>query len=124
MSILEEIKNDSVGLSVLVSWLGEKGEPVPQETANRRAAICAPCPKNKPTSNFLEAAKSCIALAIKRQLEIKTDYDEQLFMCEVCGCKNSLKVHTPIEHIRSRTPDYQLEKFPTENCWIPKEIYA
>lgn len=133
MNVVEEIKNDMNGLSLIDDWLGDRGVPVAPILANFRAQRCIhgndgkPCPRNV-EPNWWDRVKSMIAETIRLELEIKnrlnmhTDEEESLNMCGACGCCMKLKVWTPIEHIKNHTSKEQLAKMPEHYCWIRKEL--
>ena len=50
-----DIKRAAQGTAVVLDWLGSGGNPVSQELAEQRAAICVACPKNQPGAWFTEA---------------------------------------------------------------------
>lgn len=113
-------------MNALVEWLGDGGVPVDHGLAERRAAICEQCPLNR-HGKWWETSVSAIADTIRRLLEFKNDRqifvsnEDQLFMCAACGCATRLKVHTPIEHIRTSMNVSQAKQLDPE-CWINKEI--
>lgn len=94
------------------------GQKVPQEEAERRAAICAACPKNIHadwcSGCFLT---SLTASAVGMVSGWKTSQDDKLQSCQVCGCRLSLKVHTPLEAMRYR----ELDGLWPEHCWARPE---
>lgn len=134
MKLLEELRKDATGLALLDDWLGAGGFPVEQSLAERRAATCIsgddwkPCPFNR-GGKWWEKAKDAIAAVIRLQLRFKTELtlhvacEDQLQMCQRCGCCLKLKVHVPIEHIRAHTPPETVEQYP-DFCWIRRELSA
>jgi hypothetical protein len=133
MSIVDEVKNDINGVLLLKDWLGDDMLRVNQERADRRSLACLQgnggeeCPHHK-AARWWEQAKSDIAETIRAQLEIKhrlkmaTPLDDALKMCRVCGCCMSLKIWTPIEHIRAHTPPGKVKQFPAGFCWQRQEL--
>lgn len=118
--------------SVLIDWLGEGGIPVSKDMAEHRASICIsgfdggkPCPRNR-SPKWWEFAKEPIAEAILGTLEAKNAMDlhvsveDDLHMCDVCGCCLPLKVWVPIHHVIKHSTEAQLAEFPA-HCWIKKE---
>lgn len=132
MSVIEHLKQDAVGLSVLTDWFGGGLHPVPKEIADRRAAICLhgdngqECPHLK-EPNWWDRNRGAIAFAIKEQLEAKsqlkleTDLDANPRMCAKCGCCMPLKAWTPIEYIAAHTPESVVKNMPAF-CWQRIEI--
>ncbi len=132
MNLFDELKNDVAGAKVLSDWLGSGGVPVSPDKAYSRALSCVtgdggdPCPHNR-APTWLDTAKGVIADEIRKQLEIKTrlkistPLDDKIFMCDICGCKLSLKVQVPIEHIAAHTSPDVKAKYPPY-CWQHKEL--
>jgi len=111
--------------AVLVEWLASGAEAVPLEVSDKRAAICAKCPVNEvgdwlrfftvPVSEAIRAA-----LNSRREMKLQTPYDDRLGVCTACDCPIKLKVHMPIERIRSKLKEDQKAHLHPD-CWIPKE---
>jgi len=122
-----------MNLLALKDWLGDEGKPVPTLHAAERAVICVsgnngkPCPMNCEPRWWERWIKEPIAQAIKEQLEVKHQMrigvivEDELNMCKACGCCLKLKVHTPIQYIKSHLTADQIAKMPTY-CWQRKEI--
>ncbi len=113
------------GVGVWLDWLGADGTPVNQALAEKRAAVCADCPKNDGgdwKQYFIGPAAAIIKkqLEIKHQLELKTSVDEKLTVCSACDCPLSLKVWTPFDIIMSKTSDDVWSKFDSR-CWLLSE---
>jgi hypothetical protein len=134
MSLIDSAKNFSDGVKTLKEWLGDGGKVVPQEKADSRALACTrgnggnPCPRNI-APRWWNVVKHESADAIKRHLALKhslkiyTPSDDSLHMCGDCGCCLSLKVHVPIEYIKSHTTPEQLAKYKEKPwCWQGKEL--
>jgi hypothetical protein len=124
--MINEIRNTVEGAAVLKDWLGEGGTPVSQELAERRATTCVCCNRNV-APRWWEKMMNRIAVAIRQQLsvkqkcEIKTSLDDDLHMCQICGCCLQLKVHVPVKHVADHTRPEMLDKMPSY-CWIRGEI--
>jgi hypothetical protein len=116
------------GIRTLDEWIDSGTPPVETQHAERRAAICAVCPKNGKgdlTSWFTKPAASTIAKHIERKngMKLSTPDDAKLNVCEVCLCPLQLKVHTPISFIRTHTsPEVLAELTKVPKCWIPAEF--
>jgi hypothetical protein len=126
------------GAGILLDWLGSGGKPVSNELANQRAEVCAnrgpdpdhpgqflKCPQNQAgewTKWFTVPAAAVIQRQIEKRHEMKleTAYDSTLGICAACSCPLKLKVHTPIEHIKSKMPEEQRAKLDNL-CWILAE---
>ena len=132
MNLLDEIRKTVDGAQTLKDWIGD-GVPVRQEHANGRAMACLagnnglPCPHNKAPKWWERFFKDPVAGFIRRQLEVKnrmkltTPHDESIHMCSICGCCLTLKVWTPIGHIKAHTPNHLLGQFPIY-CWQRREM--
>lgn len=98
-----------------------------KKEANRRAKICSNCPNNVDLEKSL-AIRARNKLANFFTPYRKTDYDDKLFDCGVCGCPNDQKVHYAEEVIREVTED-DASEFPASfrgvdnqnekyQCWV------
>lgn len=124
--MLDAIRHTATGFAIITEWLGAGGRPVPVIQAESRAATCAVCPKNI-TGKWLSRLKKEVADRIREHLAVKNGVglivsnEERLGFCEQCGCVNSLKVWTPIDHILHHTPQHTVLEYP-DRCWIRKEL--
>jgi len=115
-----KIGNQSIGLSEVISWgqamiqLGINGFAPPEE-AERRASICAVCPKNKAVQGCF-GCRGATAIMDKLRGSRRTKYDSRLEVCEACSCVIRSLVHFPDEAIDKSHSD-DLPYAPT--CWIP-----
>jgi hypothetical protein len=129
-AVAAKAKQVWAGLRTLGDWL-DSGEPaVAQELSNSRGSVCVECPKNG-KGDFTTWFAAPAAAAIKRQVEkleqrkLATTSDEKLGACEACLCPMRLKVHVPIEFIKSHTTDATLDKLRQgKDCWVVKELAA
>lgn len=133
MSILSEIRNDMTGAAILADWLGN-GEPVHPLVAEARAQRCTRanggtlCPHNV-QPKWWERAKEKAAEWIRAELEAKHNLsltvpqEEDLGMCDLCGCCTRLKIWTPLPHITAHVHKDQLAQAPSY-CWMRVEIEA
>lgn len=88
----------------LWNWVVQGGQPLDQNTANMRAAICVGCHNNKPTDE-VRGAPCCggnkmasAAIDTVRKTIIKdhsTPSDARLKVCAICGCDNRISVWIP-----------------------------
>lgn len=105
------------GTAALVSHLLGGRRNVSQEEADRRAAICAPCPRNssysKPCGGNCPELEEVVKGIVGGG---KTDLDDRLEACSVCGCVNRAQIWVPIEHLAHGTDADFIEKAP-ETCW-------
>lgn len=107
---VEDVKNF---LRVVGTWMGGGAQFVEPQEAERRAAICAACPKNQtiegctPCVNFVQAVTAVLGDRV-------TKYDGVLKGCAVCSCSNQAQVHLPLEVLhKGVTADME---FPS-HCW-------
>ncbi len=119
------LKRVAAGVGVLLDWLGNAGKPVSQELAEKRAEVCATCPKNdggdwKSYFTGKIAAKIATQIQMKHDLLLKTSYDDKLTVCSACDCPLALKVHTPLVHILAHTDDKMKQRLDPR-CWILHE---
>lgn len=131
MSLIQEIRNDISGAEILRDWLGD-GDPVHPMVAEARAKRCTtgndgkPCPHNI-EPNWWDRIKHVAAEWIRSEIELKAKLklhvpqEKDLAMCKICGCCLSLKVWTPIQHIKNHVTSDALNATP-EYCWMRKEI--
>lgn len=128
----EEIQNTLGGIELLHDWLGEQGEPVTPILANFRASRCLtgnngdPCPMNV-APNWWDKVKNAVAFVIKAQLQLKhgmnlrLSHEDNLNMCQQCGCCLKLKCWVPTKHIKEHTAPDKLQFMP-DYCWIKREL--
>lgn len=109
----------AAGMKILAEWLGDGGKPVPIEQAQARANVCLRCPRNyKGSWAYSMATQIAInaQMTLRRTMGIKLENEDQLRICELCGCQMRLKVHVPFRHIYAHTTLEQFAKLPKE-CW-------
>lgn len=124
-SLGQRLANVAAGAEVLIEWIESGAQAVPAEKAAARAAVCAVCPMNQ-KGDLMAYFTKPVAEAIRRALSQRSDWnlttpdDFRLGVCTGCDCPMRLKVHMPIERIRSKLkPEVQARLHAT--CWIPKE---
>lgn len=122
---IANLKRAAQGAAVVLDWLGSGAQPVEQELAERRAAICVACPKNVAPSWFSEGPGQLIKAAVeswrkitgKVDFEFKNSQGEKLKSCDVCKCVLPLKIYVPLKHIVENTKPEVMAEFPNF-CWI------
>ena len=124
-SIGQRLAAVGAGAKVVVEWIASKEEAVPAEKANARAAVCAKCPMNEKgdlLSIFTVPATEAIRLALSQRSgwNLSTPDDYRLGVCNACDCPMRLKVHMPIDRIRSKLKPEQKARLHA-SCWIPTE---
>lgn len=130
VEVAADIKRAAQGTAVVLDWLGSGGNPVAQELAEQRAAICVACPKNQPGAWFTEAPAELIRSSVKAwqslkgsAFEFETSQGDKLKTCEACKCLMKLKVFVDSKHILGHTkPDVFNDLDP--RCWILAERKA
>lgn len=113
------------GIRTLWDWVGEGGQPVPDEQARQRAATCLACPLNE-LADWKQVLKVSAAKKIQQQLEVKNDMalrvpdEDKIGICKACDCYMPLKVWTPMGFIRDYTSQDTKARYH-EKCWVLKE---
>jgi hypothetical protein len=117
------VKKIAAGAALLMEW-EESGLPaVASELSQKRADICATCPKNDPrkglTDYFVGPASEAIRKRFQRlfEMNLTTTRDAELKVCGACLCPLRLKVHTPLELITKRLKPEQRAELDGR-CWI------
>lgn len=124
------------GASVLLDWVGDGMVPVPHDQAQQRADVClssgpegTKCKFNETISPFSHitaplAEAVHAQLKKKEEMSVAVDGEDRLNDCAICGCVLKLKVHVPLQHIVSGTPDRMFDKFREQapHCWIVREL--
>lgn len=133
--MIEEIKRSALGMAVIADWLGSGGQPVTPVIAERRSMACVtgnngkPCPHNHGSQNGLNWWDWCkdkiaktirLHIGIKKRLKLKVTFEDQLQMCDICGCCLRTKIWTPTEHVRAHTTNEMRDQFP-HWCWMKDE---
>jgi hypothetical protein len=91
---------------------------VPQDEAERRAAICSACPANKGWIKCQNCSQSTLSLlAIVRKLR-GTKLDNDLMGCDVCGHDNRTAIHLEISDMPAM--DSEEQKYMPPGCWKKK----
>ncbi len=93
------------------------GQLVDQEEANRRAAICATCPKN--ADKIVEFCVSCSTRSLVGHINQfltsrHTPNDPMLKTCQICSCDLRMKCWCPKDAMDE--PELR-EKWP-DHCWM------
>lgn len=122
---VDGVKRVSAGVALLVDWLGSGGKPVDAPLAERRAMVCASCPKNDGgdwKAYFTEpiAEKIRVQLEMKNDLQLRTTHDAHLTVCSGCDCPLPLKVHVPIFYVLEHT-SHDTKTRLDPRCWILSE---
>lgn len=124
--ILGRIRSIARGAATLADWIGDGAVPVSPFVADRRGAICAGCPMNRPADDFADVVTGSIAEAISAQTIVKnaaglaSAHEDKLGFCDACGCPLRLKVWVPLHTIKARTEQETMDAFHPA-CWIRNE---
>ena len=98
----------------------ERGESVfvDQAEADRRALVCATCPKNViPTGKGWLRAWTDDKM-LECVMDQRTAYHNQLGVCGACSCELRAAVWWPADILRAVTPKKDIPKFPpAADCW-------
>lgn len=123
--VAERAGKTAAGVRLVVDWLGTGLQPVTKELAEKRAAICATCPKNQ-TGDLWQRLEAVAAenlrrlISIKGDMELATSQDAALKTCVACDCWTPLKVWVPLPHILKNTKESVKEQLD-QRCWIRHE---
>ena len=98
---------------VVKRFIEDGGKLESQDEAERRAAICAKCPRNVPIRGCM-GCSGLIPKLLKVTKGASTSLDQELKGCSVCGCQLKAKVHLPTA---VSTGDEDRHDFP-DWCWI------
>jgi len=121
---VEGLKRTAYGAATVIDWLSGGGQPVASELSNKRAEVCATCPRNAPpdlSKWFTVKASQLIQAELERRndLKLSTPFDDKLGICSACLCPMKLKVHTPLDVIVNRLkPEVRADL--DSRCWILK----
>lgn len=99
------------------------GQKVPQEEAERRAAICAKCPLNSKDGSFCATCflRGMTASAVAMTTGWTSSRDSELHYCKNCGCKLALKIHLE----RDIMDHKEIRDGWWSGCWMrPTEDHA
>lgn len=121
----DNLKTAASGMGILFDWILSGSPPVVPELASQRAQTCVACPQNSGGHWWMDAPAEIIREMLSKQPgpKLETPYDDKLLTCQICQCKNSLKIHLPLETIVAKTKPETMAKFPP-NCWLVTEIHA
>lgn len=96
-------------IRAMKNWVSAGGGTEAQGEAERRAQICAQCPKNVDVAGCAWCS-GMLSAALELLSGRSTHFDGLLRHCEVCGCNNRVAVHFPMSAVDA-TLDYP------EWCW-------
>lgn len=126
-SLANSARHVVVGASTIAEMFGADG-PVGAALANGRATVCVDCPKNF-KGDWTRIFTVPAAAAVRKMLEtfnglnLRVQQEDELQVCEACGCPMKLKVWAQLNHILEHMPEadyYSLDP----RCWITKERNA
>lgn len=121
MRILRELWLKITRPAALVAWLGTGAKPCSEFEARRRARICEHCPANLRPASFTAVLGEGVeaAMKLKNGLKLTVPNEHRLNSCAACGCKLSVKIWVPYEHIKSyqQTEETKLLREANLDCW-------
>lgn len=102
----------------LLQWGRQGMELVEAPEAEKRARVCARCPKNTPVSG----CKGCFFRPVREAIKgfkggRRTTMDEALHVCEACGCSLEVKVWFPLGVLWKNMPKKVKDELH-EDCWL------
>lgn len=124
-SNLAALRNVAAGADTLVEWIKDGAEAVAPEIAEKRAGVCVACKLNGKgglSSYFTVPVSEAIRFQLnrRREMQLSTNQDENLGVCEGCLCPLSLKIHMPLERIKAKMPVEVMNELD-KGCWILNE---
>lgn len=105
-------------LHTLAAWVSAGFKKVPQDEAERRAAICVVCPLNVGMAGCA-ICRTSLKAGRDALMQATTSQDAKLEACGVCGCDLKTSVHVPINVLRSAG-----ELNYPEWCWKARGVAA
>lgn len=116
------VRKINSGVKLLLDWEKSGEPPAMTGVAEHRASICETCPKNAKgglTQWFTVPASEAIRSRISRlrDLNLTTNRDEKLNICQACLCPLKLKVWTPKRLIDEHLTDEVKKELPSF-CWM------
>lgn len=130
-SPLQFAERAAAGASVLAEMFGKDGPIRDKALANKRAETCLKRPDGKPcpqhdkgdwTRFFTKPAQSLIikSLGMLKDMDLSTDHDSELQICNACGCPMKGKVWARLDHILKHIPAEDKAALDP-GCWILAE---
>ena len=122
---VSSVKKLAAGAATLLDWEEQQMPHVPQELAEKRASVCAVCPKNIQGKHLSEYFTAPAAAMIKerlermKQLDLHTSHDEKLQTCDACLCQMRLKVWFPMALVLKRLTKERRAELNQDSprCW-------
>lgn len=106
------------GTATLASFLVAGRPLVEQAEAERRASICAKCPRNvtfsKPCGGLCEELQSVVKTIVGGN---GTTLDAKLESCSVCKCHLKSKVWVPLDILKKHDAAEHQSEYP-DACWL------
>ena len=104
-------------IKAMMKFVASGGKLVSQETADRRAAICAGCPYNVDTPDGCFSCHGIQGFVNLIKGDKSTASEQQLKTCGICSCFLSVLVWMPVETVNSQDV---LNASP-DHCWKKTE---
>lgn len=119
------LSNTVAGAKLYIDWFGHGAGPVSKEQSEARALVCLKCPLMVKGNfaqrwNHVVAKEIATVVSIITDLQLTTQYDKQLGICDPCDCPMEAKVHSPLEMVLKHIKPEAKEKLWVK-CWIRLE---
>lgn len=105
-----------------LKWVSAGMGLAPMEQVEKRAAICARCPRNQPLGGCTDCMPELAAQIAQDALvkpERRSKQHDRLHNCQQCGCRLTLKTQLPDSAMTLE----EGEQYP-EWCWMPAAAAA
>ncbi len=119
------VKKLAAGAAAILEWEDQNFPHVAPEVANERGSICVSCPKNQQGKGLTEYFTTAVSDLYNRKFQkqkdmnLTTQYDDQLRACAACHCLNRAQVHFPIATLESSDTIDRQNLYPSF-CWKKK----
>ncbi len=112
------------GTKVLIHWMANGAQAVPQAQADERAKTCARCYFNVPL-NGCASCQEVLKYVYTAKGDRKTKHDGELDVksCAICKCSSAAHVWVPVESLIKGVDEKILAQFPP-HCWKGIECKA
>jgi len=125
-SLAKRVEGVKSAMAMFRDIFGPDGKAVSKEVAEIRATSCVKCPLNQ-KGTLGEFFKTPIANSITglfglmRDKSFTTSRDDELGICEACGCVNRAKIFATGEVLSKNMAAEEIARLHPD-CWIPDAI--
>ena len=112
-------KDVLAGTKTLLSWQLQGRPRVSKQEAEGRAAVCVRCQYNVQPGGCPSCNSPLHQVVNAFVGGSKTNQDDNLRACKICGCSLKAKVWFPVDLIRENMPEGQQDLFP-QWCWLAR----